>query len=238
MKKYFDSASSLERRFLIGSLLVVFVVLNWIFVWPLFSDWAKFQAGREKAQRTLKIFQDTIAEAEKLKSKVAALEGEGMSVPPEDQTVSFMSTIQSQAAASGVTILTSVSQPQKTNQFFVERAQNLTISSLEQQLVDFLYNLGAGNSLVRVRGLSLNPDPPHYTLSASLTLVANFQKKITARVAAPSPTNAPAPVIKPAPRPAPKPTGAPAAKPKANEPAKSNSPADARMSKLLKPPKK
>jgi hypothetical protein len=228
MKKYFASASSLERRFMIGSLLVVFVVLNWIFVWPLFSDWSKFQARREKSERTLKIFEDAIAEAEKLKLKVAVLEGEGMSVPPEDQTVSFMTTIQSQAAASGVTILTSVPQQQRTNQFFVERAQNLTISSPEQQLVDFLYNLGAGDSLVRVRGLSLNPDPPHYSLSASLTLVASFQKKVSFRAAAPAPTNAPA--VKPAP--------ATTGKPEAAAPAKPDQPAVSRASKLLKPTKK
>ena len=230
MKKYFAHASSLERRFLIGSLLVVFVVLNWIFVWPLFSDWSKFQARREKSQRTLKIFEDAIAGAEKLKPKVAARESEGMSVPPEDQTVSFMTTIQSQAAASGVTILTSVPQPQRTNQYFVERAQNLTISAQEQQLVDFLYNLGAGDSLVRVRGLSLNPDPPHYYLAASLTLVASFQKKVSFRAAALTPTNASAPAVKP--------VLATADKPKAAAPVKSNHPAVPAVAKPLTPNKK
>jgi hypothetical protein len=231
MKKYFATASSLERRFLIGSLLVVFVVLNWIFVWPLFSDWSKFQKRREDSQRTLKIFEDAIAEAEKLKLKVAVLEGEGMSVPPEDQTVSFMTTILSQAAASGVTILTSLPQQQRTtNQFFVERAQALTISAQEQQLVDFLYNLGTGDSLVRVRGLSLNPDQPHFNLSASLTLVASFQKKVSLRAAALTTTNASAPVVKPAP--------APADKLKAAATVKSNQPAASRVSKLLTPTKK
>lgn len=230
MKKYFASASSLERRFLIGSLLVVFVVLNWIFVWPLFSDWAKFQERREKSQRTLKTFEDTVAGAATLKPKVAVLEGEGMSVPPEDQTVSFMTTIQSQAAASGVTILTSVSQAQKTNQFFVERAQNLTVSCPEEQLVDFLYNLGAGDSLVRVRALSLNPDPPHFNLSASLTLVASFQKKVSLRAAAHTPTNASVPAVKPVP--------AAAVKPKAAAPNKSGQPAVPGVAKPLTPTKK
>jgi type II secretory pathway component PulM len=213
MKKYFENASSVERRFITATFLVLFLALNWIFVWPLFSDWSKVQARREKAQRTLEKFQKTIAQTTTLKSKVEKLEGEGMEVPPEDQVVKFMTTIQSQAAASGVTILTSVSQAPRTNQFFLERAQALTLAAREEQLVDFLYKLGTGDSLVRVRGLSLRPDPPKYALSANLTLVANYKKKIAARSAAPPPTTPPAPTVKAAPAPTTKPAAAPVTKP-------------------------
>ena len=153
MRKYFERASSVERRFISVTLLVLFLALNWIFIWPLFSDWGKLDARRDKAQRTLKVFHDTIAQTTTLKSKVDKLEGEGMEVPPEDQTVKFMMTIQSQAAASGVNILATTAQQPRTNQFFVEKAQALTLTADERQLVDFLYKLGTGDSLVLVGGL-------------------------------------------------------------------------------------
>ena len=248
MRKYFERASSVERRFITATFMVLFVALNWIFVWPLFSDWSKLDLRREKAQRTLKIFEDTIAQTETLTPKVKKMEGEGTEVPPEDQTVKFMTTIQSQAAASGVNILTSFSQSPRTNQFFLERAQALTLTADEKQLVDFLYKLGTGDSLVRVRGLSLHPDPPHHALSANLTLVANYKKKVAARAAAPPPASAPAPTAKPAPvqpaptdKPAPptaKPVPSNTDKSKSTAPAKADKPAGPAATKPLTPNKK
>ncbi len=58
----------------------------------------------------------------------------------------------------------------------------------EKELVEFLYNLGASNSLIRVHGLAVRPDPPRQRLSAEVTLVASYQK------AAPKPA---APASKP-----------------------------------------
>jgi hypothetical protein len=37
--------------------------------------------------------------------------------------------------------------------------------------VDFLYNLGIGSSLIRVRSFTLNPDPPRHKLQGNVTLV-------------------------------------------------------------------
>jgi len=54
--------------------------------------------------------------------------------------------------------------------------------------VDFLYNLGSGNSLIRVRDLSLRPDPPRQQLSGNVKLVASYQK---------NPSKKPAPAAKP-----------------------------------------
>jgi hypothetical protein len=42
--------------------------------------------------------------------------------------------------------------------------------------VDFLYKLGSGASMIRVRGLELQPDPPHQHLTANIGLVASYQK--------------------------------------------------------------
>ena len=42
--------------------------------------------------------------------------------------------------------------------------------------MDFLYNLGSGNSLIRVRDLALHPNPPRQALSGNVKLVASYQK--------------------------------------------------------------
>lgn len=192
MREYFGRLSSLERRFVVGVMLIIFVLLNWIFVRPLFYDWAKYQARRQKAADTLRKFEDIIATSEKYKPLVAKMEGEGMAVPAEDQTVNFIQVVQQQASGSGLGPLSVNRMPDKTtNQFFVERALSVSATAGEGELVDFLFNLGAGNSLIRVRGLSLHPDPPRFKLAANATLVASYQKKAAPRPAAPAkPTSA------------------------------------------------
>lgn len=196
MKEYFARLGSTERRFVVAVMLVVFMALNAWLVWPRFGDWKKNQASIEKARRNLKVFEDKIALVPELERKIKQLESEGASVPAEDQSSDFLRTITSQATASGVNILSSTRQPPRTNQFFLELAQALTVAAGEEQLVDYLYRLGAGNSLVRVRGLSLGPDAPRQTLKVNVTLVGSYQKKVAVRAApAPAPvaTNAPAP---------------------------------------------
>ena len=199
MKEYFAKLSSMERRFVVGVLLIVFAALNAWLVWPRFGDWKKNQARMDKTRRTLKVFEDKIAGATELERKIKQLESEGAAVPQEDQAIDFANTIQRQAAASSVVIQSMNRVPPRTNAFFMEVAQALKIQSNEAQLVDFLYKLGAGNSLVRVRGLSLGPDAPRHNLRVDVTLVGSYQKKVTARPApaAPAAATATAPAVKP-----------------------------------------
>jgi hypothetical protein len=79
-------------------------------------------------------------------------------------------------AQSGVNVTSTSRTSTRTNEFFLELAQTIGVQSAEPQLVDFLYNLGAGTSLIRVRGLTLHPDPPRQQLIANATLVASYQK--------------------------------------------------------------
>jgi type II secretory pathway component PulM len=179
----FARLSSLERRFIVIVAVIVFVVINLVFVLPHFSDLGKIKTRFVDANAKLAKYNKEIAQAQFYRTNIVALEGEGAAVPAEDQTVNFLQAIQNQAAQSGLAILANNRQPERTNQFFLERAQALTTQSGEQQLVDFLYNLGAGNSLIRVRALSIRPDPPHTGLSANTTLIASFQKKPPTRSA-------------------------------------------------------
>jgi hypothetical protein len=67
-------------------------------------------------------------------------------------------------------------QMSRTNAFFVELAQSITITADDQQLVDFLYKLGSDASMIRVSDLELQPDPPRQHLNANIRLIASYQK--------------------------------------------------------------
>jgi hypothetical protein len=68
----------------------------------------------------------------------------------------------------------------RTNQFFVEQTQNINAVATDEQLVDFLYKLGSGASMVRVRDLELQPDNTRQHLNANIRLVASYQKSAPA----------------------------------------------------------
>ena len=68
-------------------------------------------------------------------------------------------------------------QMTRTNDaFFVEQIQNINVTATDEQLVDFLYKLGSDASMIRVRDLELQPDPPHQKLNANIKLVASYQR--------------------------------------------------------------
>ena len=181
MKKYLARLNSTERRFVVGVFVVVFIVINVLFIWPRFKDWDKVKVQMNKAQTKLQEYQKEIGRKANYERQVRELESDGSPVPPEDQMTDFLRTINVQASRSGVRVDGNTQQPTVTNQFFLERAQALSAVAGEPQLVDFLYNLGTGTSLIRVRGLTLRPDPPRFQLNANITLIASFQKKAAAR---------------------------------------------------------
>jgi Tfp pilus assembly protein PilO len=178
-----------EKRLIVGVAAVLFLVLNWWFVWPHFSDWAKVQARMARARRSLETYQKEVQQTNTLWRSVKQLESEGFSVPPEEQTLHFGNTRETVALQSGVQIGVTTKPTTRTNQFFLEISQNISLLAKEQQLVDFLYNLGSSNSLIRVRDLTLRTDAPRQNLNATVKLVASYQKKSTARQSAPSGPN-------------------------------------------------
>ena len=177
MKKYFSQLRPFERRLVVGGVVALIVVLNWWFVWPHFSDWSRLRGEFDSAQRKLKLYQETVAQIPDLQKKVKMFESQGESVPPEDQSIDFTRTIQAQALHSGVTIINASRQSTRTNDaFFVEQIQNINVTAADGQLVDFLYKLGSGASMIRVRDLELQPGTAHQHLTANIRLVASYQK--------------------------------------------------------------
>jgi len=185
MKKYLAQLRPLERRLVVGVAVVLFIVLNWAFVWPHFSDWGNYRNRLDTARLKLKTYQAAVAQKPELQNQVKKFENEGEFVALEDQGVNFLHAIQQQSSLSGVALQNASRPATKTNDvFFVEQVQNINVLATEDQLVDFLYKLGSGSSMIRVRDLTLQPDTPHQRLSADIRLVASYQKNPTPATAA------------------------------------------------------
>ena len=185
MKKYFEQLRPLERRLVVGVAVVLVIVLNAVFIWPHFKDWGDLRHRLDQARSDLARNQKASAQIPALTVEVKKFESEGQFVAPEDQGINFMRTIQMQSAQSGVQLQNTSRQITHTNDaFFVEQIENIVVVATEEQLVDFLYKLGSGASMIRVRDLELQPDAPRQRLSANIRLVASYQKNPPAASAA------------------------------------------------------
>jgi Tfp pilus assembly protein PilO len=168
-----------EKRLVVVVAVVLFVVLNAWFVVPHFSDLSRSQERKAEALKKLQRWQVEVDQLPKYRSGIASLIGGTLEVPPEDQQNEFSKTILDKQVQSGVTGQGGGRNPTiRTNEFFLELSQNITVVSDEPQLVDFLYKLGGSDSLIRVRGLTLKPKDPaaRHQLQADITLVASYQK--------------------------------------------------------------
>lgn len=180
-----------ERRLVVVVGIVLFIVVQFLYIWPHFGDVGKTNLARDKALTELAKRQTTIAETNKFAADLKKLQGEGLDIPPEDQAVTLMRTVQSLSSQARVQIQNTSKPFNTTNQFFME--QSLTVSTVSEEgpLVDFVYKLGEGNSLIRVRDLTLRRDQSQTKLNASIKLVASYQK--TAGSPRTTGTRAPAP---------------------------------------------
>ena len=183
MKKFFAQLRPLERRLAIGVLVILILVLNYLFVWPHFSDWSNLRRRLDDARQKLALYRTTILQTSNYEAQVKGFESQGEFVATEDQSINFLRTIQSQANASSVNIVNMSRQVTQTNDaFFVEQSQNINVTGDDKQLVDFLYKLGSSASMIRVRDLELQPDGAHQHLNASIQLVASYQKNAPANL--------------------------------------------------------
>jgi len=183
MKKYFSQLRPLERRLVVGVGVVLLIALNWVFIWPHFSDWSSYGNRLQDAKSKLQTYQQMISQQPALEKQMKVFENAGEFVAPEDQSINLMLTIQGQASACGFGIQNFGHSQMSTNQFFIEQKQNITVQATEAQLVDFLYKLGSSSSMIRVRDLTLSPDPAHQKLTADIGLVASYQKNPPASAA-------------------------------------------------------
>jgi hypothetical protein len=202
MSSFFDKLNLKpgERRLVIFVGITVFILLNAFFVWPRFSDWGKLQKRKRESADLLRAFQNEIANEPRYQRQLNELKLAGAAVASEEQASKMQSTVQNQAALSGVQVNSyNPERPGaavgKLNQFFEEQRGRITVTTEEKALVDFLYNLGVGGSMIRVRSMNLNTDPPRHKLMGNMELVASYAKKAPPKVtpATPSPAAKPAP---------------------------------------------
>lgn len=177
MKKYFEQLRPMERRLAVGVIVALILVANYIFIWPHYGDWDTLDNQIRQGQQTLKDWQATIDQTGMYQLKLKKFENQGEFVAAEDQAINFMRTIQMRSQATGVSIENTSRSVEHTNDaFYVEQVQSISVEATDQQLVDFLYQLGNDPSMIRVRDLELQPDGPRQHLEASIQLVASYEK--------------------------------------------------------------
>jgi Tfp pilus assembly protein PilO len=185
MTQWFDRLNlpPTERRLVLFGLVVAVVLLNYFLIWPYFGEWNKVTKQLEDEQKKKSKFMAEIAQRQKYEARLEDLKLRGVpGVLDADRVPMMQQTVYAQGGLSGVSI-TRVAVPPpiravgSTNQFFDERLVTVDVNGAEADLVDFLVQLGSGDSMMRVRDLSnLRPDPTRTRLQTTMTLVASFQK--------------------------------------------------------------
>jgi len=207
MKNAFDKLNLRpgERRLVVVVGIVIFLVLNVLFVFPMFGTYATTEKAIKDSKLKLGRYQAEVKRKPEYERSLRDLETKGVFVGQEDQALQLQNDVGSQASLSGVYVSRFDPSPRgssgKTNAFFDESSLVISLSTGEKELIDFLYNLGSSrSSLIRVRSMTLGPEPNRMKLQGSMTLVESFQRKppTVTRASAPPPkaaTNKPA--IKP-----------------------------------------
>ena len=224
MKSFFDKLNLRpgERRLVVGVGIVVFLILNFVFVFPNFGKDGILKQRITDAEKTLKRFREETNSFKRYQTELDKLQKEGVIVGQDDPALVFQNEVNRLANEAGVLPLRIEPTPRvttgRTNAFFDESLLTMTFGGTgEKELITFLYNLGSRNSLIRVRSMNIGPEiPARMKLQGRLDLVESFQKKPPARTAV---TAAPA-SVKPSPPPAAKapPVKTPEKKPSAPTP--------------------
>jgi hypothetical protein len=177
MKGYWENLRPFEKRVLVGVATMLFAVFNLWFVLPHFSDLGKMRQRLKDAQSALEARKAAIAQIPTVQMQVNKLQREGQDVPAEEQALQFARRITDEQMRSGVTPQGGGKIFTQTNLYFLEQSTTVNIEGNEQQLIDFLFNLGSGNSMIRVRDMNLHPDQSRQKLAANVKLVESYQKK-------------------------------------------------------------
>ncbi|HWD17858.1 MAG TPA: hypothetical protein VHB20_01155 [Verrucomicrobiae bacterium] len=179
-----------EKRIVFAIMVIVFLVLNIVMVWPHFSDWGRIKkeldatSGKLRAQ-TNEIGRDVEA-TNGYKRQLAHLERDqkGGISQVFDEALQLQKTVSAQASKCGVDIINrspGTASTAATNDFFDEQILNITFQAEETSLVNFLYNVGNDPSMVRIREIHLDPaDAGRFKLKGSIMLAANYQKRAPA----------------------------------------------------------
>jgi Tfp pilus assembly protein PilO len=173
-----------ERRIVVVIAVVVFVVLNLLLVWPHFGDLKRVRQQLEQTRNTMKDWNAEILKdvepANGYKKQLAQLErqqGGGI----VNEQVQLQRTVSDQAKKTGVMVddtrPVNAAHPE-TNEFYEEQSVKISFACQEDQLVNFLVNVGNDPAMIRVRELTLRAaDANRYGLKGDAILSANYARQ-------------------------------------------------------------
>ena len=170
-----------ERRFVVVVVAIFFVVVNFWFVWPHFSDWGRVKSEIAKARATLEKYRRETAPQRvgEYQARLKELEGEGSMVASDEQSFDLARAINKHALQSGVSITGNQevkTSSVQTNEYFEEKSRSIQVVAGEKELVDFLISIGSTNSMIRARTMILGPDQTFTRLQGTIVLVASYQR--------------------------------------------------------------
>jgi len=84
VKTYLDNLRPQENRLVVGVAVMAFVVLNFWFVVPHFSDWERVGFRRQKAEEKLALYRNEIAQLKSYNAQIKELSSDAYQVPAED----------------------------------------------------------------------------------------------------------------------------------------------------------
>lgn len=168
-----------ERRLIVVVAIVTFVVLNFWFVWPHRNDWKTVREDLDDAQAKLADYQNTVDQLQATSARLSQVETGGSALLADTESVHLLRTIQTLTTKHQVNINRYEPQTENslgTNNFFIERTLPIQyISTKDTNLINFLISVGSDESLIRVRDLSIKPDPSRTALVGRITLVASYR---------------------------------------------------------------
>jgi hypothetical protein len=176
-----------ERRILVAIGFLIFVVLNWTFVRPLFGQWDKAQKELEAARKTQQAYQTEIAKAPTYKALEEELRREGNEVLSEQLQLQRI-VVEQHAAAAGIVpsilpISAASATSSKASDFFENQVLRLDFSTYSTNFVEWLVALATGNNAIRVEDMTLKPDTTGQKISGTIKFVASYKRKTPARSA-------------------------------------------------------
>lgn len=183
MSSYFDKLglSPQERRLVVIVGVVVFIVINWWVIIPMFGDWGRYEQRIKDAGTEVDKYRKEIERQPEYERKLKELQKQGSEVASEEAALRLQQEVINQANLTGLGYgtITPVNRASvvKTNAFFDEASVNVSINTGEKELVDFLVRLADRELLIRAKSMDIGPDPSQTRLQGNLTLVKSYQRK-------------------------------------------------------------
>jgi hypothetical protein len=178
VKKYLDQLGSQERRWVLGTAVAVFVIMNYLLVWPHFSDWRRNNVRIEAAEKKIATYRTELSRKSYYETAIKRLQPQDANSDLSGDPIQIEYFYHARASENNVSIQANTRPTSHSSDpFFQEEEFGLSLLAKEGNLVNFLYSLGSSNSMVRVRAMSLRPDQPRHQLDANITIVASYLKK-------------------------------------------------------------